>query len=287
MKQNTWMSNTITQDKPRMKPWYLPGAARNEPGNSALLINLLNSFSPISLKEMDSVALLNRIDTKFVMPIAQLWQALPTLQPDYKVLTMQGQRMNHYRTLYFDTPDFDLYHLHVNGRADRFKVRSREYIDSHISFLEVKHKTRKDRTIKSRIATDQPVVWMTEDAEDWLQNVLPYDSRSLEPKIWNTFTRITLVSKNQCERVTLDVDLAFYTAHKVIHLDGIAVAEVKVAGQDQVSNFLAQMRNQKIHPRGFSKYCIGTSLLYEQVKKNNLKSKLLWLNKILEGTKDE
>ncbi len=64
-----------------------------------------------------------------------------------------GKRLNHYRTLYFDTPDFELYLLHVNGRADRYKVRSREYTDTHLSYLEVKHRTPKDRTIKERLST--------------------------------------------------------------------------------------------------------------------------------------
>ena len=50
------------------------------------------------------------------------------------------------------------------------------------SFLEVKHKTRKDRTIKDRIPTAQPVMEMNHEAENWLQTVYPFDCRSLEPK---------------------------------------------------------------------------------------------------------
>lgn len=283
MNQTTWMPS-IAQVKPQLQPWVLPAPAVEWNSSPSGLADLLAGFAPISLKEMDSVALLNRVDTKFVMPTANLFGALSTLQPDYRVLAVQGQRMNHYRTLYFDTPDFELYHLHVNGRAERYKVRSREYLDSQISFLEVKHKTRKDRTVKSRISTDQPVVWMTTEAKQWLEGVLPYDSRGLEPKIWNTFRRITLVSKQDCERVTIDVDLVFYTAHKTVRLEGIAIAEVKLGERNQSSPFLASMRAQKIHPQGFSKYCIGTSLLVEQVKKNRLKPKLMWIEKISKGS---
>ena len=112
---------------------------------------------------------------------------------------------------------------------------------------------------------------------------MPYDSRKLQPKLWNTFTRITLVSKQHCERVTLDVDLTFYAASKVVLLDGIAIAEVKMDSGNRASPFLAQMHAQRIHPQGFSKYCIGVSLLYEQVKKNTLKPQILWIEKMIEG----
>jgi len=232
---------------------------------------------------MDSVALLNRTDTKFVLSIGQLLNTLAALRQDYQTLSIHGQRLNHYRTLYFDDPDFELYHLHVNGRANRYKVRSREYIDSSLSFLEVKHKTSKGRTIKDRLCTNQPVLHMNLEAENWLHGVFPYDSRLLEPKMWNTFTRITLVNQQVCERVTLDVDLTFYSADKDLHLNGIAIAEVKMDATNHTSPFLAQMRDQKIHPRGFSKYCIGVSLLYDQVKKNALKPKLLWMEKEFGG----
>ncbi len=114
---------------------------------------MTREYAPISLKEMDAVALLNRTDTKFVLSTDQLLQALAALQHDYRILSVAGQRLNHYRTLYFDTPNFDLYNLHVNERSDRYKVRSREYTDSRRSFLEVKHKTNKGRTIKERIST--------------------------------------------------------------------------------------------------------------------------------------
>jgi len=124
---------------------------------------------------------------------------------------------------------------------------------------------------------------MTSETENWLEDVFPYDSRKLEPKIWNTFTRLTLVSSQHCERVTLDVDLTFYMANKVVHLDGIAIAEVKRNSADRSSPFLAQMQAQRIHPQGFSKYCIGVSMLYDQVKKNTLKPKLLWVEKMIRG----
>lgn len=274
---------TPTQSRPRLQPWRLPKTAPGWYASPADLATLAERFAPISLKQMNAVALLNRTDTKFVLTSAQLLDALAALQPHYQILAVHGRRLNHYRTLYFDTPDFALYHMHVNGRANRYKVRSREYTDSRLSFLEVKHKTSKGRTLKERIPTYQPLAWMTCEAENWLQDVFPYDSRALEPKLWNTFTRLTLVSHQHCERVTLDVDLTFYAAGQVWQPGNIVIAELKREAAHRVSLFLAQMRAQKIHPRGFSKYCTGVSMLYDQVKKNALKPRLLWIEKMNRG----
>lgn len=247
------------------------------------LETLAREFAPISLKQMDSVALLNRIDTKFVLTSAQLLETLAALRPAYRLLTIDGQRLNHYRTLYFDTPAFDLYHAHINGQAERYKVRSREYTDTRLSFLEVKHKTRKDRTIKERLSTACPVTELTPEYQSWLGNVFPLPGAALEPKLWNTFTRLTLVSNDYPERVTLDVDLTFYAGGQSLRMEGIAIAELKLAAENRCSPFMAQMRAQKIAPRGFSKYSLGVSLLYAQVKKNAIKPKLLWLEKMIEG----
>ena len=247
------------------------------------LAALTQVFRPISLPEMDSVALLDRTDTKYVLTTGQLLDALTTVQGDYRILSVDGKRLNHYRTLYFDTPDFALYRQHVNGQADRFKVRSREYVDTRLSFLEVKHRTPKARTQKSRIPTDQPVIEISSPEAAWLDSHLPVDSHLLSPKLWNTFTRITLVSRQRCERVTLDVDLTFYSGNRAIRLDGVAIAEVKMDSTVCDSPFRLQMRAQRIHPGGFSKYAMGIALLYDQVKKNSSKPKLISIEKITGG----
>jgi len=281
---HTLWNTPATQERLRLQPWALPQPGPAWPTNPSRLDSLLRGFDPISLADMNAVALLNRTDTKFVMPTGQLLHTLAALQSDYRVLCMRGQRLHHYRTLYFDTPDFALYHLHVNKRPNLYKVRSREYTDTHESFLEVKHKTHKERTIKERIPTAQPMVELTTESVDWLNGVYPYDCQVLEPKLWNTFTRITLVSRHCCERVTLDVELAFYADHQQVQMDHLAIAELKADACSPASPFLAQMRTQRIRPIGFSKYCIGTSLLFDQVKKNALKPKMLRLEKMMKGS---
>ena len=101
-----------------------------------LIINkILTGFNPISLAEMDEVKLMNRSDTKFVFSQKTLLNILPLIQSFYKVLEVDGVRLSSYKSLYYDTDDFQFYHQHHNGKTNRNKVRFREYVDSGLTFL--------------------------------------------------------------------------------------------------------------------------------------------------------
>jgi hypothetical protein len=84
----------------------------------------LQQYAPISLSKMGRVALLNRTDTKYVLSLATLQRIMPQLTEVYAALVVQGKRASHYRTLYFDSADFGLYHRHHAGMLDRYKVRA-------------------------------------------------------------------------------------------------------------------------------------------------------------------
>lgn len=244
---------------------------------------LAAQMEPISLAEMDSAALLNRVDTKYVLPAIHLFDILKNLTSDYRVLCVQGRCLNHYRTLYFDSPDFSLFRMHVNGKAERYKVRSREYLDTHLSFLEVKQHTRKQRTVKQRLQTPKPVFSFTEVQAHWLQHVISGSASNLQPMLWNTFTRITLVGREKQERVTLDMDLNFFAESRAARMNRLVIAEVKQNPGTSASPFIMLMRDKRLHPSSFSKYVVGVSLLYEGVKKNAAKSQLQNITKIYGG----
>lgn len=279
---NQSTTTTARQTQAWTQTFFLPQPKTGGPARLALSGQIAN-FDPVSLEEMENLALLNRIDTKYILPLDQLPPILSTLHQEYRVLEIKGQRISHYRTLYFDTPFFDLFHMHVNGRAERYKVRCREYVDSRLSFLEVKHKTRKDRTIKERLSTQQPLMMMTPKAKVWLNKVYPFDPGALHPILWNTFSRITLTGNQTCERVTIDTDLVFYAQGEVMELNNVAIVEAKMDSYSSASAFTNRMREHRIQPNGFSKYVMGISFFYDQVKKNTIKPKLLQLEKISGG----
>ncbi|MBK7132569.1 MAG: hypothetical protein IPH69_07020 [Bacteroidales bacterium] len=60
----------------------------------------------------------------------------------------------------------------------------------------------------------------------------------------------------------------------------IAIDELKKEGHSASSPFNDNLKNMGIHPTGFSKYCIGSAILNDSLRKNRLKPKLLKLNKI-------
>jgi hypothetical protein len=248
---------------------------------TASMRHLLARFQPISLSEMENVTLLNRMDTKYVMGTSQLSTALQHVVEDYLVLDIDTKRLNHYQTLYFDTQDFALYRQHHNGLRSRYKVRVREYVDSDLAFLEVKRKTNRERTIKLRLQTPDVVTEIDRQADEFVDAHTPFDGQALEPKLWNDFLRITLVSKHRAERLTLDLNLEFGWGDTCVALPGIAIAEVKQERFSQHSNFMQQMRRLGIRTTRFSKYCAGVYLLYDHVKTNNFKSRMLLLDKVM------
>lgn len=237
------------------------------------------SFRGISLHEMNAVALLRRVDTKFGMTLSQLQTVLPELRKDYRILTIHGQRFQPYRTLYFDTSDFDLFRLHVNDRADQYKVRIREYEITQQTFLEVKHKTQKCRTIKTRKPLNATLPILGQDEMDWLSSNLPAQYLNLEPNLLNEFTRIVLVDNHLTERITLDINIKFSFGANVYSANQVVVAEVKQSNRHQPSYFMEIMHRYHLRSMGFSKYCLGISSLNHNIKTNAQKSQLLWIKR--------
>ena len=244
---------------------------------------ILVSYEAVSLKQMGRVALMNRTDTKYVMSVNELWVALHHLAGDYRILEIGGMRFHHYQTLYFDTADFALYKRHHAGAANRCKVRSRAYIDSGLYFLEVKHKTNKERTIKDRMETSEILTQIDQESAEFLQEFYPYEVAELLPVLGNTFTRITLVSKQRKERLTLDFELAFRHGGQEVDLPVLAIAEVKQEGFSNDSDFIQQMRHMGVRPTSFSKYCLGVNHLYPHLKQNNFKPRHLLIQKLSQG----
>ena len=243
--------------------------------------SIISTFDSISLAEMKSVRLMNRVDTKFVTTMPRLLQLLALARGEYFAQDVDGVRNSAYTTLYYDTPGLDMYIMHHNGCLGRQKVRVREYLDSHLMFLEVKNKNNHRRTRKKRIAIEEFNI-DGQAKRDFLQWLCWWDVDMLEPALRNWFTRITLVNKAMTERVTIDTGLRFHSFRSGIDtsLDQAVVIELKRDG-NQPSPLLAMLRELHIHPHGFSKYCMGTALSNPGVKQNRLKPKLHYVDRLI------
>ncbi len=245
--------------------------------NSALAL-----YEPITLEEMKSIRLMNRIDTKYVLPFGQLAGLLNRLRPHYRVQEVEGERICLYHTVYLDTPDKAMYIAHQNGKTVREKIRVRTYVGSGLTFLEVKNKNNKGRTDKKRMAVQGlQKVLVGKKEGSFLQQYASYDRSHLSPNLENGFYRITLVNRDKTERLTIDTMIRFRNllTGKYSLLDKIAVIELKRAGEC-FSPVAALLRELHVRPVGFSKYCIGTLLTDREIKYNRFKAKLRWIGKV-------
>ena len=235
---------------------------------------------------MDGVKLLNRTDTKYIFAATDFPDILESIRPYYRSLEVEGLRLNRYRTIYFDTPDFDFYRLHQNGKQNRYKVRIRKYMDSDLCFLENKFKSNKGRTNKKRIRLDDFEEVLSQASVDYLAEVMGGEV-PMEAKLWNHFTRITLVSRTEPERLTIDLDLGFETVEmngdkplRAGSMNKLIVAEVKQEKMSRNSAFVQAIKSRQIRESGFSKYCMGAALLFPSLKRNNFKARMLKVNKL-------
>lgn len=245
------------------------------------IYKIIGVYEGITLQEMDSVSLLNRMDFKYVLSNLLLPEILEQIKSYYRILTIGKDREFSYRSLYFDTPDNKLYLDHHNGRVNRYKVRCRAYQESNLFFLEIKYKTKNGRTIKKRIKTQQLETVLTGESKKFINENSPITPELLEPKVYTSFNRLTLVNKKLTERITIDYNLNFENGHVNKALPKLAIAEVKRDNSNGHDSYLSMvLAEMGIPPRGLSKYCIGRVLTDDSVKYNRFKESLLIFDKI-------
>lgn len=241
--------------------------------------NILKQFEAISLENMNSLELLKRQDTKYVFPIEKLQDLLLIVSKDYKILEINEQRSFVYKTHYFDTPKFDTYLNHHNKRLNRHKIRQRHYDVNNKFFLEVKQKNNKGKTIKNRIELNG-FENLNDESYNFIESYVKIDKHNYTESSSNIFRRITLISFTTKERITIDYDIKFETNNTSKTFKNFAVAELKRERQMYNSPFAKALKQLKIYPRSFSKYCMSLALLKPEIKKNTFKKNILFLNKI-------
>lgn len=247
----------------------------------AKIMEEVNGFTPISLADMYSVKLMDRTDTKFLVPLERLPSLLSNACGHYRVLEIGGKRLMSYETLYYDTADLALYHKHHAGHLNRYKVRMRKYVDSDASFFEVKFKDNRGRTIKSRIETKPGELdRLDETSQSFLTEHTPLNPADLRPVLWANYRRVTLVNVQSRERVTVDLGLSFVLGQECRGHPLVAIVEIKRGKERAPSAFTTLMREQRLKAGGISKYCLGVASLCKQAKTNRLKPAVRRLRKI-------
>ena len=246
----------------------------------ATILSCLQDMEPITLEQMSSIRLMNRTDMKFVTNKSMLVQLLNAVGTLYYVQDIDGKRISNYRTVYFDTPDHHFYMIHHNGKSPRQKVRIRTYLDSDISFLEIKDKNNHGRTQKERVKIKNLDSFACNECDDFIRGALNIGFDDLSPVIENQFQRVTLVNYGKTERLTIDFNVAFknFETQKSAETGDLVIIELKRSGHE-ASPILSELRTLRIKPFGFSKYCIGSTLTNSNLKDNRSRIRMRTLHK--------
>jgi len=241
------------------------------------LAPLVEPFGRIGLEEVcASAALENRLDVKYIVSRDELGELARRLLPTHRVLEIDGLRSFAYRTTYFDTADLVTYREHVQGRRRRFKCRSREYVDSGLRAFEVKLKQGFGRTVKHRTELGEgPLDHLDEPRLEFLRMHLRAAyarelGAELAPTLSMSYTRVTLVDTERCERLTCDLNLRFTApdgSGGALAPDAAIVESKSLRGAATADRELRALGVRPI--AGCSKYCLGVGLTYPRVKRNS------------------
>lgn len=236
----------------------------------ASVVSRLSQFESYQLTDLNKASLMDRVDSKFMIPMSFLPTLLSQLTNDYRVLDIDGKRCFTYQNQYLDTPNMDLYTEHHNGKLNRYKVRQRCYVDTATEYLEVKLKNNKQRTIKTRIKLANDI---NNDniRNNFIKSEMNDRHQNLNVVQQSGYKRIALANEEKAERLTLDFSLWYKSTDgkRTVNLPDFFIAELKQIKKSKSSPFYQLMSKHNVFPSSFSKYCIGCALLYPDILKVN------------------
>jgi hypothetical protein len=216
---------------------------------------------------LDDVAeLMSRVDQKYVVHARTMASLAAELGDDFAVLQIGERRQFRYSSTYFDTPDLLTFRQHRQGRRNRFKIRTRAYLDSGGRWLEVKLSGARQSTDKHRMPYDTGSAdTLTSDALDFVSDTLlaglcVRPPEGLEPVLTTDYKRVTLVDRAGGARLTCDTGLVCRDGkgtagakHDYILLE--SKSKRGNAGADRL------LRAMGVRPISVSKYCLGVARL--------------------------
>lgn len=238
---------------------------------------VLHDIDPVDLDELLAIAgLQTRRDRKYLVPFETIADLLADTV-GLRALDIDGLRSFRYESLYFDTDSHLSYLGAARRRPHRFKVRTRTYLDTATSLLEVKVRDPRGLTVKHRL--DYDITHrreLTDDARTFIRSVEPAATVAddLRPALTTTYHRSTLVTRDGSARTTIDTDVAWH-AHDgtSTSLPAMALIETKSAGPPCAIDRALWRRGHR--PVTISKYCTGLAALHPDLPANKW-HRILW-----------
>ncbi|WP_416429958.1 polyphosphate polymerase domain-containing protein [Paenarthrobacter nicotinovorans] len=234
----------------------------------------LGRLPAVGLEELTAeAALLTRVDRKYLVPSAAARRVLSTFTTHARVLEMDGARTFAYDSVYFDTPALDSYMLAAHGRRRRFKIRTRTYVDSAVSFLEVKTEGAREATVKERIPyelcdrdrlTDEGLLYVNETLSAAIGDVT---FGPLSPVLSTQYNRTTLFLPESGSRATIDSDVTWQRPDgQPWVLDDAVVVETKSGSAPGPLD--RHLWANGVRPCRISKFATGMAALHPELPAN-------------------
>lgn len=235
----------------------------------------LDRLASVDLDELNAhAALLSRVDRKYALDGADLSRLLAHLDDRTRVLDIDGRRTFEYASVYFDTPARESFRLAAHRRRRRFKVRTRTYVDSGQTWLEVKTRGGRHRTVKNRTEyAGHDAARLSADGRVFVATVLDREGidasvvARLEPVLHTAFTRVTLWLPGDGSRATVDRGLAVGRQRAAdVDYPGAVIVETKSGPSPSSVDRL--LWSHGIRPSKVSKFAIGMASLDPQLPAN-------------------
>ncbi len=241
-------------------------------GNANELDGAAACFTTVGLDELNTLASLQiRHDRKYILTVNEAADYLRWLGNTgaVRVLEVAGERSSRYDSTYFDSPALDCYRMAVQRNRHRFKVRTRTYVSSNQSFLEVKTKSASGHTVKNRIPWNEAHSLAGDPAgEEFINDCLPAHVRAAElgliPTQRTQYRRTTLHLSGPNIRLTLDQDLRWSSPDgSFAGTSNRVIVETKSAGHPSFADRRLWALGHR--PLPSSKYAAGIALMYPEI----------------------
>lgn len=240
----------------------------------------LGTLPTINLEDLNAAAALQtRIDRKYLIPATTFTGLFNGFEAQMQVLDNNGLQIFPYDSVYFDTPGLDSYHLAAYGRRQRYKIRTRSYLDSGISFLEVKTEGARSTTVKERIPynlADRATI--TAEGASYIAQTLQASGHvppiDLAPVLETVYGRITLYLPASNSRATIDLNVAWALPGQdpLVMNDQLVVETKSGSAPGQLDKYLWR---HGIRPVRISKFATGLAALMPHLPANRWHRTLL------------
>jgi hypothetical protein len=236
---------------------------------------MMRDLETIGLVELVEIAALQtRVDRKYILQSSDATRVLEELDPSTRILEIDGHRASNYESIYFDTPELLSYRMAAHGRRRRFKLRTRSYVDTAESYLEMKTRGSRGTTVKDRMPYDMDErERLTRDGREYADAALDGigidhpDELDLVPTLITRYRRATLYLPASQGRVTIDTDLSWETDDgRTLRLPRAVIIETKSGSRTSEVDRLLWSHGQR--PATISKFGTGLAAMRDDLPSN-------------------